>query len=104
MVSLSNHELSSRTLAQVTDIFKALSEPNRIRIMHLLKQGPCSVGHISHTLGLSQSNVSHQLKILRHAELVKDQRQGQSKIYMLDDQHVVTLLAQAIHHAEHPVD
>ena len=101
---MSHQELSGRTLAQVTEIFKALSEPNRIRIMHLLEQGPCSVGHVSHTLKLSQSNVSHQLKVLRHAELVKDQRQGQSKIYMLDDQHVVTLLSQAIHHAEHPVD
>lgn len=98
-----HQELKSSTLANVTDIFKALSEPNRIRIMHLLEQGPCSVGHITHTLELSQSNVSHQLKILKNAELVKSERQGQSKIYMLNDAHVVTLLNQAIHHAEHPV-
>ncbi|ANZ32831.1 ArsR/SmtB family transcription factor [Staphylococcus carnosus] len=101
---MSNHELKASTLANVTDIFKSLSEPNRIRIMHLLEQGPSSVGHITHTLGLSQSNVSHQLKILRNAELVKSERQGQSKIYMLNDEHVVTLLNQAIHHAEHPAN
>lgn len=94
--------LNTETLTQVTDIFKALSEPNRIRIMHLLEQGSCSVGHITHTLNLTQSNVSHQLKILRNAGLVKSERQGQSKIYMLEDQHVVTLLNHAIHHAQHP--
>ncbi|MCD8830117.1 metalloregulator ArsR/SmtB family transcription factor [Staphylococcus gallinarum] len=89
------------TLEHVTEIFKALSDANRIRIMHLLSQGDCSVGHIAHTLNLSQSNVSHQLRTLKQAHLVKSNRSGQSMIYALDDTHVTTLLNQAIHHATH---
>lgn len=90
------------TLTRVTEIFKALSDYNRLRIMELLQEDEASVGHITHTLNLSQSNVSHQLKILKQAHLVKSSRQGQSMIYSIDDQHVSTLLKQAIHHAQHP--
>lgn len=90
-----------QTIDSVTEIFKALSDGNRIRIMHLLSHGECSVGHIAHTLDISQSNVSHQLRLLKQAHLVKSKRNGQSMIYTLDDTHVTTLLKQAIHHATH---
>lgn len=69
--------------------------------MHLLSHGECSVGHIAHSLDISQSNVSHQLRLLKQAHLVKSKRDGQSMIYTLDDTHVTTLLKQAIHHATH---
>ncbi|MBO1199144.1 winged helix-turn-helix transcriptional regulator [Staphylococcus simiae] len=92
----------NETLERVTDIFKALGDLNRLRIMELLSQGEASVGHISHTLNLSQSNVSHQLKLLKSVQLVTSKRQGQSMIYSLDDQHVATMLKQAIDHANHP--
>ena len=62
-VSLSNWN-EDATLLQTTEIFKALSDTNRLRILLLLEQEESSVGHITHTLNLSQSNVSHQLKIL----------------------------------------
>ncbi|MRX06037.1 Zn(II)-responsive metalloregulatory transcriptional repressor CzrA [Staphylococcus aureus] len=90
------------TLERVTEIFKALGDYNRIRIMELLSVSEASVGHISHQLNLSQSNVSHQLKLLKSVHLVKAKRQGQSMIYSLDDIHVATMLKQAIHHANHP--
>jgi DNA-binding transcriptional ArsR family regulator len=93
--------INTETLNHMTDIFKALSETNRIRIMHLLSQSSISVGHIAHTLNMSQSNVSHQLRILKQAHLVKSNRDGQSMIYAIDDTHVTTLLKQAIHHANH---
>ena len=93
-VSLSNWN-EDATLLQTTEIFKALSDTNRLRILLLLEQEESSVGHITHTLNLSQSNVSHQLKILKQARLVKSLRQGQSKIYSIDDQHVSTLLKQS---------
>ena len=63
-VSLSNWN-EDATLLQTTEIFKALSDTNRLRILLLLEQEESSVGHITHTLNLSQSNVSHQLKILK---------------------------------------
>lgn len=97
-----SHRSDFDTLTRVTQIFKALSDINRIRIMELLQEGEASVGHISHTLNMSQSNVSHQLKLLKQTHLVQAKRAGQSMIYSLDDQHVATLLKQAIHHANHP--
>lgn len=96
-----NDSFDQQTIDSVTEIFKALSDGNRIRIMHLLSHGECSVGHIAHTLDISQSNVSHQLRLLKQAHLVKSKRDGQSMIYTLDDTHVTTLLKQAIHHATH---
>lgn len=90
-----------QTLSHVTHIFKALADLNRIRIMELLVKGEASVGDISQSLNLSQSNVSHQLKLLKTAHLVKSQRQGQSIIYSVDDLHVATMLTQALNHANH---
>lgn len=95
-------EINTDTLERVTEIFTALGDYNRIRIMELLSVSEASVGHISHQLNLSQSNVSHQLKLLKSVHLVKAKRQGQSMIYSLDDIHVATMLKQAIHHANHP--
>ena len=71
-------QLERRCYLITTEIFKALSDTNRLRILLLLEQEESSVGHITHTLEL-QSNVSHQLKILKQARLVKSLRQGQSK-------------------------
>ena len=68
-VSLSNWN-EDATLLQTTEIFKALSDTNRLRILLLLEQEESSVGHITHTLNLSQSNVSHQLKILNKLDLL----------------------------------
>ncbi|MGC7687698.1 Zn(II)-responsive metalloregulatory transcriptional repressor CzrA [Staphylococcus epidermidis] len=97
-----NVESNQDTLIKVTHIFKALSDFNRVRIMEFLENGEASVGHISHSLNMTQSNVSHQLKLLKSTHLVKSKRQGQSMIYSIDDIHVSTLLKQAIQHAKHP--
>ncbi|MCG0314921.1 MAG: metalloregulator ArsR/SmtB family transcription factor [Calditerricola sp.] len=81
--------------------FKALADPTRIRILHLLAQGERSVTDLAKTLGLSQSAVSHQLAFLRSMRLVKYRRQGQLLFYTCDDDHVMTLLSQALAHLEH---
>ena len=99
---ISDNPTNLETLNKVTEIFKALSDMNRLRIMELLQSGETSVGHISHTLNMSQSNVSHQLKLLRQSQLVKSRRNGQSMLYSIDDQHVIDMLNQAIRHANHP--
>lgn len=81
--------------------FKALADPTRIRILHLLAQGERSVTDLAETLGLSQSAVSHQLAFLRSMRLVKYRRQGQLLFYTCDDDHVMTMLSQALAHLEH---
>lgn len=101
MESQDHDFLSPDTVDQVSQIFKALADPTRIKILHLLSQEKCSVNHIAEVLVLSQSAVSHQLSFLRNIRLVKFQREGNTLHYTCDDEHVISLLKQAIHHAEH---
>lgn len=82
-------------------IFKALADPTRIKILYLLSQEECSVNHIAEVLEMSQSAVSHQLSYLRNMKLITYRREGQTLIYTYKDEHVITLLRQAIEHAIH---
>lgn len=96
------HEfLSQQTVDDVALTFKALSDPTRIKILYLLSQEECSVGHIAEVLHMSQSAVSHQLSFLRNLRLVKYRREGQTFYYTYDDEHVITILKQMIHHTLH---
>jgi DNA-binding transcriptional ArsR family regulator len=85
----------------VSQIFKALSDPTRIKLLYLLSQEECSVNHIAEVLNMSQSAVSHQLSYLRNKRLVKNRREGNMFFYSCDDEHVISLLNQAVHHSEH---
>lgn len=93
--------LDEKTLFVVSQTFKALSDPTRIRILNLLCTGEHSVNEIAETLNLSQSTVSHQLRFLKNLRLVKYRRAGTSLYYSEDDDHVMNLLKQAIEHAAH---
>lgn len=93
--------LDEETLYFVSQTFKVLSDPTRIRILVLLSQKECSVNEIAHRLSLSQSSVSHQLRLLKNLRLVKFRRSGTSIYYSPDDQHVMSILKQTIHHVLH---
>ncbi|RIW35096.1 ArsR family transcriptional regulator [Bacillus salacetis] len=98
----SRHDfLEEETVEKVAWSFKALSDPTRIRILYLLTQEECSVGHIAEVLNLSQSAVSHQLSFLKNHRLVKARRDGQSTYYSYDDNHVIEILKQVINHSLH---
>lgn len=93
--------LDEETLFVVSQTFKALSDPTRIRILNLLCKEEHSVNDIAETLNLSQSSVSHQLRFLKNLRLVKFRREGKTLFYSEDDHHVMNLLKQAIEHAAH---
>lgn len=93
--------LDEETLIVVSQTFKALSDPTRIRILNLLCEEEHSVNDIAKTLNLSQSSVSHQLRFLKNLRLVKFRREGTTLYYSEDDHHVMNLLKQAIEHATH---
>lgn|SRR5690606_1092811 len=93
--------LDEETLFVVSQTFKALSDPTRIRILNLLCTGERSVNDIAETLNLSQSSVSHQLRFLKNLRLVKYRRAGSTLYYSEDDDHVMNLLQQTIGHAAH---
>ena len=93
--------LDEETLFVVSQTFKALGDPTRIRILNLLCTEEHSVNDIADTLGLSQSTVSHQLRFLKNLRLVKFRREGTTLYYSEDDHHIMNLLMQAIEHATH---
>ncbi len=95
-------ELDKETLFQLSQIFKALGDPTRLRILNLLCTGEYAVGEIAARLGVSQSATSHQLRLLKNLRLVKFRREGTTLFYSEDDPHVIGLLRQAVAHVSHP--
>ena len=83
---------------RVAASFKAISEPCRLKILFALRQGELCVLHIVEAVGGTQSAVSHQLRILKAAGIVKARREGQNILYSLSDAHVVAVLELACTH------
>src|SRR5699024_4143687 len=86
---------------QVSQTFKALSDPTRIKILHLLFQKECSVGEIGNHLEIQQSTISHHLNYLKELHLVKFLRVKSMYYYSPDDEHVMNVLDQTIEHTIH---
>ncbi|MCM3585887.1 metalloregulator ArsR/SmtB family transcription factor [Mesobacillus maritimus] len=93
--------MDEETLFIVSQTFKALSDPTRLRILHLLFQGEHSVNEITERLSLLQSTVSHQLRFLKNLRLVKFRKEGTTVYYSCDDEHVNSILKQTIDHSNH---
>lgn len=85
-------------LYDLADLFKVFSDTTRIKILYALMTDELSVNEIADALGASQSAVSHQLRILKQAHLVKFRRDGRSIHYSLADDHVLTILDQGLTH------
>ncbi|GAB3807565.1 ArsR/SmtB family transcription factor [Virgibacillus kimchii] len=98
---IDNKDLDEETLFVVSQTFKALGDPTRIRILNLLFHKEYSVNGIAENLHLRQSTVSHQLRFLKNLRLVKYRRDGTTLYYSHDDEHVMNMLRQTIEHAYH---
>jgi len=92
--------LGGRTLEAVADVFKLLSDPTRVRIVDALTHGERCVCDLATLVGLSESAVSHQLRLLRASRLVRVRRTGRQAFYALDDHHVVGLVHDTRKHVE----
>ena len=79
-------------VGRVASVFKAISEPSRLKILFALRQGEMCVFHVVEAVGGTQSAVSHQLRILRDARMIKARRDGQNIVYSLADEHVLAVL------------
>lgn len=99
-VTMPNEEETQR----VAEVFKMFGDPTRVRILTALLQQERCVFELSDLLDLSQSAVSHQLRLLRSAHLVKNRREGKLIYYSLDDDHVSTILAKGLEHVRHRED
>ena len=96
------HFPDSAVINDVAGIFKALGEPTRLKIVTALLYSELCVCDLSVICGLSESAVSHQLRILRNMRVVCNRREGKIVYYQLDDDHVRDLIRDSIKHvAEH---
>lgn len=93
--------LEPRIIEAAVEIFKALGDPTRLRILHLLSQAEFCVCHLAEALEMHPSAVSHQLRLLRTERLVRSRREGRRIYYALDDDHIERLLAEGVKHARH---
>ena len=82
----------------LAELFKVFGDSTRIRILYVLFEGDVCVADIAEALNMTQSAISHQLRILKQAKLVSARRDGKSVIYSLADDHVRTIIAQGQEH------
>jgi DNA-binding transcriptional ArsR family regulator len=93
------HKLDDATSLELADIFKVLGDKTRIKLLSLLAaEEELCVCDIAESLQMGQSAISHQLRVLRAARLVKFRKAGKEAFYSLDDDHVVKLMRQGLEH------
>ncbi len=86
------------TVQAIADLFKAFGDTTRVRILAQLQQREMCVGDIAEAVELSQSAVSHQLRLLKQIHLIKFRREGKNILYSLADDHVRTILEMGLEH------
>lgn len=94
--------LTGQSLQSVSEVFKLLGDPTRVRLLDALSHGERCVCDLATLVALSESAVSHQLRLLRTARLVRVRRAGRLAFYGLDDHHVIGLLHDTRKHVEEP--
>ncbi|MCD8211862.1 MAG: metalloregulator ArsR/SmtB family transcription factor, partial [Oscillospiraceae bacterium] len=85
-------------LYDLAELFKIFGDTTRIRILYLLFQSEMCVCDIAHLLGMTQSAISHQLRVLKQNKLVSSRREGKAVFYSLADDHVRTIISQGMEH------
>lgn len=101
LLKIVNETMPEETeLYDLAELFKVFGDSTRIRILFVLFEAEVCVCDLAHVLNMTQSAISHQLKILKQNKLVKSRREGKSIFYSLADDHVRTMIAQGREHIE----
>ncbi|MDO4940944.1 MAG: metalloregulator ArsR/SmtB family transcription factor [Erysipelotrichaceae bacterium] len=94
-------KVKEETLYDAAELFKVFGDSTRIRILYsLIDNKEKNVNEIAKELGMNQSAISHQLRILKNSKLIKNKRKGKMVCYSLNDEHVYNIIAQGIEHTE----
>jgi ArsR family transcriptional regulator, lead/cadmium/zinc/bismuth-responsive transcriptional repressor len=93
--------LDEATAARVAELFRAFSDPSRVRIIAALAGSELNVSALAAMVGVSESAVSHHLRGLRQMRLVRARKDGRQVFYGLDDDHVAALFRQGLDHVQH---
>src|SRR5499427_9462889 len=92
--------LTDASATALAETFKVLGDTTRVRILDALSRAELCVHELAGRVGISESAVSHQLRLLRGMRLVRQRRDGRLVYYTLDDQHIVGLFAQGLEHVQ----
>ena len=87
-----------KTMESIAELFKGFADPTRVHILSLLQERERCVTEIAEAVELSQSAISHQLRILKQMHLIKYRREGKNILYSLADDHVRTILEMGLEH------
>lgn len=98
--TLSDDIPTEEELYDLAELFKVFGDSTRIKILYVLLRNDSSVGDIARALSMTQSSISHQLRVLKQSRLVKFRREGKNIVYSLADDHVYTILNQGLSHVE----
>jgi ArsR family transcriptional regulator, lead/cadmium/zinc/bismuth-responsive transcriptional repressor len=93
--------LTADDAIRLAEIFTALADPTRLRILSCLMNGRRSVGEVCEAVGMSQPAVSHHLRLLRVGRVVRAEKEGKRVFYCIDDEHIRGLLERALEHISH---
>ena len=94
-------KLDRNTQERIAELFKGFADTTRVQILSLLMDGEMCVNDIAQAISLSQSAVSHQLRLLKQMHLIKYRREGKNILYSLADDHVRTIIRMGQEHVEH---
>jgi ArsR family transcriptional regulator len=93
--------VTPETASDLANLFEALSDPTRIRIISALIEGEIGVGDLVERIGLTKSAVSHQLRGLRDKRIIRTRKQGRNVYVCIDDDHVIELFKRGLDHVLH---
>ena len=98
--SLSDQVPTEEELYDLAELCKVFGDSTRIKILYVLVESDMSVGDIAQALNMTQSSISHQLRVLKQSRLVRFRREGKNIVYSLADDHVHTIMSQGLEHLE----
>ena len=98
--SMSDQVPTEEELSDLAELFKVFGDSTRIKILYVLVESDMSVGDIAQALNMTQSSISHQLRVLKQSRLVRFRREGKNIVYSLADDHVHTIMSQGLEHLE----
>ena len=100
IIKIKENMLEGEKLLDLSELFKALGDPTRIKIIFILFKDEMCVCDIAESLNMTQSAISHQLRVLKQARLVKFRKEGKSVFYSLDDEHISQIFNSGLKHIE----
>ncbi|WP_248928878.1 ArsR/SmtB family transcription factor [Paenibacillus hamazuiensis] len=101
VLELKQNLIQEHIAVGLADVFKALGDPTRVKIIYTLLKKELCVHDLTVVLNMGQSAISHQLRYLRNLRIVKRRKEGKTVFYSLDDEHIEQIFVQMLQHVNH---